>query len=161
MGMNIILMIVNAMCYICPLIISLGYCRYDFLLEKNYYQRMMICLIGPIVEEILFRYVLIILTRDYSYYIEINITLFIIYHIPDLLKRNNMRELIVVTSLGYFFVILDNLFYSIIAHVLFNSIIECYCIILQIGFDQIMIEKEEQKKVFIADLEKRSAYLEN
>jgi len=80
-------------------------------------------IIGPIIEECLFRYVLYDLTKNMIYYKELNAILFGLYHVQNVLIytcKITVIQIIATSMLGYYLINLNNFLLSIGVHVLFN-----------------------------------------
>ena len=87
-------------------------------------------IIAPIFEESIFRGTLVNLTSDYKYYKEFNYILFGLYHSANYIVHKNGLAVIIqvlsTTCLGYYVINLDNILYSMLAHIIHNLIIIVY-----------------------------------
>lgn len=83
--------------------------------------------IGPIIEESLFRHTLIDCTNHLPYYVEMNAILFSLVHLLNFTFDTNkylvFAQFIFAFYLGYYLVILDNVYMGMLVHSLYNAFI--------------------------------------
>lgn len=87
-----------------------------------------IVIILPIYEESLFRHTLVVYTKHLWYYEYLNVVLFGLWHVPNVVVFGLSKTLIqlpAVLYLGYYIIQLDNVPLAMILHILFNFCVMC------------------------------------
>lgn len=88
-------------------------------------------IISPILEEFLFRGFIYYITNDFIYAKEFNAIIFSFAHIINSFIDNTgkyskllvINQSVMVLFLGYYLVSLDNIYYAIIMHIVFNTLV--------------------------------------
>lgn len=97
---------------------------------------------GPISEESIFRHTLIYATQHLSYYVELNVALFSGIHLSNYYYSrciySSLAQVGFAIYLGYYLIILNNVYKGMIIHGIYNLII----LIISCIFDELVIKKK-------------------